>query len=183
MRKVIAATNMTLDGVYDHTEGIVDSEIHEHYAELLTHADIILYGRTTYQLMQYWQTLITNPSGDPIADRFARAIDKIQKIVFSHSLKSTDWPSATIATQPLDELVTALKKQPGKDLFVGSRSLIMQLMKLNLIDEYQLCIHPVIAGKGSPLFGRKIDRTLLKLTKTKMFSNGAIILYYEPLDK
>ncbi len=180
MRKVIAATNMSLDGVYDHTEGIVDSEIHEHYAELLTHADIILYGRTTYQLMQYWQTLITNPSGDPIADRFARAIDKIQKIVFSHSLKSTDWPSATIATQPLDELVTALKKQPGKDLFVGSRSLILQLMKLNLIDEYQLCIHPVIAGKGSLLFNIGNHRTLLKLTKTKMFTNGAIILYYEP---
>src|SRR5690606_12408357 len=111
MRKVIAATNITIDGVYDHTEGLADSEIHQHYAELLDNADIILYGRTTYQLMQYWQTLLTNPSGDKTADDFAIAIDKIQKIVFSHSLKNTDWDSAKLATKSVDELVRELKQQ------------------------------------------------------------------------
>ena len=178
MRKVIAATNITIDGVYDHTEGLSDSEIHQHYADLLDNADIILYGRTTYQLMQYWQTLLTNPSGDKTADNFAIAIDKIQKIVFSHSLKNTDWDSAKLATKSLDDLVRELKQQPGKDIFVGSRSLIMQLMNLNLIDEYQLCIQPVVAGKGSLLFDNVNERTILKLTKTKKFTNGAIILYY-----
>jgi dihydrofolate reductase len=183
MRKVIAATNITIDGVYDHTEGLADSEIHQHYAELLDNADIILYGRTTYQLMQYWQTLLTNPSGDKTADNFAIAIDKIQKIVFSHSLKNTDWDSAKLATKSVDELVRELKQQSGKDIFVGSRSLIMQLMNLNLIDEYQLCIQPVVAGKGSLLFDNVNERTILKLTKTKKFTNGAIILYYEPTVK
>ena len=183
MRKVIAATNITIDGVYDHTEGLADSEIHQHYAELLDNADIILYGRTTYQLMQYWQTLLTNPSGDKTADDFAIAIDKIQKIVFSHSLKNTDWDSAKLATKSVDELVRELKQQSGKDILVGSRSLIMQLMNLNLIDEYQLCIQPVVAGKGSLLFDNVNERTILKLTKTKKFTNGAIILYYEPTVK
>ncbi|RZK03924.1 MAG: dihydrofolate reductase [Flavobacterium sp.] len=181
MRKVIAATNITIDGVYDHTEGIADSEIHKHYAELLDNADIILYGRTTYQLMQYWQTLLTNPSGDKTADNFAVSIDKIQKIVFSHSLKNTDWYTAKLADKSLDDLVRELKQQPGKDIFVGSRSLIMQLMNLNLIDEYQLCIQPVVAGKGSLLFDNVSERKILKLTKTKNFTNGAIILYYEPV--
>jgi len=183
MRKVIAATNITIDGVYDHTEGLADSEIHQHYAELLDNADIILYGRTTYQLMQYWQTLLTNPSGDKTADDFAIAIDKIQKIVFSHSLKNTDWDSAKLATKSVDELVRELKQQSAKDIFVGSRSLIMQLMNLNLLDEYQLCIQPVVAGKGSLLFDNVNERTILKLTKTKKFTNGAIILYYEPTVK
>jgi dihydrofolate reductase len=180
MRKVIAAINMTIDGVCDHTAGLPDEEIHQHYAELLDSADIILYGRTTYQLMQYWQTLLKNPSGDKTADNFAIAIDKIPKIVFSHTLKNTDWDSAKLATKPLDELVRELKHQSGKDIFVGSRSLIIQLMNLNLIDQYQLCVYPVVAGKGLPLFDNVKDRTILKLIKTKTFGGGAVILYYEP---
>ncbi|HOZ85628.1 MAG TPA: dihydrofolate reductase family protein [Niabella sp.] len=183
MRKVIAATNITIDGVYDHTEGLSDEEIHQHYADLLDCADIILYGRTTYQLMQYWQTLLTNPSGDKTADNFAIAIDKIQKTVFSYTLKKTGWDSAKLATKSLEDFVRELKQQSGKDILVGSRSLIMQLMNLNLIDEFQLCIQPVVAGKGSQLFDKVNERTILKLTKTKNFANGALILYYEPTVK
>ena len=180
MRKVIAAINMTIDGVCDHTAGLPDEEIHQHYADLLDSADIILYGRTTYQLMQYWQTLIKNPSGKKTADDFAIAIDKIQKIVFSHNLKNTDWGSATLATKPIEELVRELKQQSGKDILVGSRSLITQLMTLKLIDEYQLCVHPAIAGNGLQLFENVNDRTIFKLIKTKNFISGAITLYYEP---
>ncbi len=72
------------------------------------------------------------------------------------------------------------KQQAGKDIFVGSRSLILQLLKLNLLDELQLCIHPVIAGKGLPLFENMHDRMELKLIKTKTFSSGAVILWLEP---
>jgi len=183
MRKVIAAINMTIDGVCDHTAGLPDEEIHQHYADLLDSADIILYGRTTYQLMQYWQTLIKNPSGKKTADDFTIAIDKIQKIVFSHKLKNTDWDSAKLATKPIQELVRELKQQSGKDILVGSRSLIIQLMKLNLIDEYQLCVHSVVAGSGLPLFENINDRTILKLIKTKTFSGSAVTLYYEPTNE
>ncbi len=63
MRRAIAAINMTLDGFCDHTAGIADEELHQHYAELIDNAGVILYGRITYQLMQYWQTLLNNPSG------------------------------------------------------------------------------------------------------------------------
>ena len=87
MRKVIAAINMTLDGFCDHTAGIPDEEIHQHYTELLNEGDAILYGRITYQLMEYWQPLVKNPSGEKTMDDFAKAIDKIPKIVFSHMLK------------------------------------------------------------------------------------------------
>jgi dihydrofolate reductase len=180
MRKVIAAINMTLDGVCDHTAGIPDEEIHQHYAELLDNSGVVLYGRITYQLMQFWQTLLKNPSGEKTMDDFAIAIDKIPKIVFSHTLKNLEWETAKLATRALEEEVLELKQQPGRDILVGSRSLIIQLMKLNLIDEYQLCVHPVVAGSGLPLFENLNDRTVLKLLKTKTFSGGAVTLYYEP---
>jgi len=152
MRKLIAAINMTLDGFCDHAAGLPDEEIHQHYTDLLDNADVILYGRITYQLMQFWQTLLKNPSGEKSMDDFAIAIDKIPKIVFSHKLKNTEWDSAKLANQPIEEIVKELKQQSGRDILVGSRSLIIQLMKLNLIDEYQLCVHPVVAGSGLPLF-------------------------------
>ena len=180
MRKIIAAINMTLDGVFDHTAGIPDEEVHDHYTNLLNNAGVILYGRITYELMKFWQPLVKNPSGEKSMDDFAIAIDKIPKIVFSSTLKDTEWNSATVANQSIEEEVLELKKKPGKDILIGSRSLIIQLIKLNLIDELQLCIYPVIAGNGSQLFEHIHDRTLLKLIKTKTFSGGAVILYYGP---
>jgi len=179
MRKVIAAINTTIDGFCDHTAGLADEEIHNHYAELLKGAGTILYGRITYQLMQYWQTLLKNPSGEKAMDDFAVAIDNVPKIVFSNTLKNTDWDSAKLANKSLEETVIELKQQPGRDIFAGSRSLIVALTNLNLIDEYQLCVHPVVVGKGLPLFDKINDRTIFKLSKTKVFNAGAIILYYQ----
>ena len=180
MRKVIAAINMTIDGFCDHTAGIPDEEIHQHYTELLKQGDAILYGRTTYQLMEFWRTLLENPSEDKSMNDFAQVINKIPKIVFSRTLRTVDWKSSTIAKRDLKEEVLELKQQPGKDILIGSRSLIIQLMNLNLINEYQLCIHPVVAGNGLPLFENINDRTILKLIKTKTFGGGAVTLYYEP---
>jgi len=183
MKKVIAAINMTIDGFCDHTAGIPDEEIHQHYADLLNNADCLLYGRITYQLMEYWKSIAKNPTGDKSSDEFAVAIDKVPKIVFSHTLKSVEWHSAKLATKDIKKEVLELKQQAGKDIFVCSPSLIVALTKLNLIDEYQLCVHPVIVGSGLPLFKNINDKTILKLIKTKTFGGGAIILYYEPTNE
>lgn len=174
---------MTLDGVCDHTAGIADEGLHQHYTELLDNAGVILYGRTTYQLMQFWQTLLQNPSAENSMNDFAISIDKIDKLVFSNTLKDTGWHSATLAKRSLDEEILELKQQSGKDVLVGSRSLIIQLLNSNLIDEFQICIHPVIEGKGLLLFDQINDRILLKLSKTKLLNSGAIVLYYEPVSK
>jgi len=179
MRKVIAAINMTIDGFCDHTAGIPDEEIHQHYTDLLNEADAILYGRITYQLMEYWRPMVKNPTGEKSMDDFAIAIDQIEKIVFSNTLKNVDWTTARLATRPLEEELVRLRQQPGKNILVGSRSLIIQLMKLNLIDEYQFCVHPVVVGSGLPLFDGIPDRTVFKLVNTKTFGGGAITLYYK----
>jgi dihydrofolate reductase len=113
-------------------------------------------------------------------DDFAIVMDKTPKIVFSQTLKNIDWKSAKLANRALDQEVLALKQQAGNDILVCSRSLIIQLMKLNLIDELQLMVHPVIAGSGLPLFEQINERTILKLVKTKSFISGAVTLYYKP---
>jgi dihydrofolate reductase len=182
MRKLVAAINMTIDGFCDHTAGIPDEEIHQHYSELLNEADAILYGRITYQLMEYWRPMVQNPSGEKSMDDFARAINRIPKIVFSRTLKDVEWETARVASQSIEEEVLDLKQQPGKDILVGSRSLIIHLMKNNMIDEYQLCVHPVVIGSGLPLFEKIKDRTVLKLVKTKTFRGGAVTLYYQPIE-
>jgi dihydrofolate reductase len=185
MRKLIAAINMTLDGFCDHTAMIADDEIHQHYSELLRSAGTILYGRITYQLMEYWPTLLKNPGGNKSMDEFAVTIDNIPKIVFSRTLQDDDilWKTARLAKRSIEEEVSALRQQAGKDILVGSRSLIVTLLNLNLIDEFQLCVQPIIAGKGLPLFQNINDRIDLKLLKTKTFGCGAVALYYEPVKK
>lgn len=180
MRKVVAALNMTIDGIFDHTAGIPDEAIHKHYTELLGQGDAILYGRTTYQLMQFWQTFLESPSDDQSMNEFAAAIDKIPKIVFSRTLNSVDWESATLAQLSLKDEVLKLKEQSGNDIFVGSRSLIVQLLDLGLIDEFQLCIYPVVVGQGMSLFQGIGDRKVFDIVKTKSFNSGSIILYYQP---
>lgn len=183
MRKIIAGINITIDGFCDHTYGIADEELHQHYADLLSNAGALVYGRITYQLMEsYWPTVVKNPTGQKSTDDFAVAIDNLPKIVFSRTLTHVDWTSARLAKKDVKEEMLELRQQPGKDILVGSPSLIVALTKLKLIDEYQLCIHPVIAGTGLPLFKTINDQVKLKLLKTKTFGAGQILLYYKPAE-
>ena len=184
MRKLIAAINMTLDGFCDHTAMIADDETHQHYNELLSSADTILFGRITYQLMEsYWPTVVKNPTGNQPTDEFAVIIDNISKIVFSRTLKSVDWKNTKLKKEVIKKEVLELKQQPGKPILVGSPSLIIALTQLDLIDEYQISVQPIILGSGLPLFKNVMDRVDLKLIRTKTFRCGAVTLYYESTKK
>lgn len=183
MRKVIAAINMTIDGYCDHTAVIADDELHQHYSDLLSGAGTLLYGRITYQLMEYWRTVLKEPTGNVTADEFAVIIDRVPKIVFSHTLNQVTWETATLAKEDLKETVVKLRQQTGKDIFAGSPGLIVSLTQLGFIDEYQLCVHPVIAGSGLPLFKNLRNSIGLQLIKTKILGSGAVVLYYKPSGK
>jgi dihydrofolate reductase len=116
-------------------------------------------------------------------DDFAVAIDNTPKIVFSRTLKHVDWKSAKLASQDPGKEVLELKQSRSggrKDILVGSRSLIIQLLNSNLIDQFQICIHPVLEGKGLPLFDQIKNRIVFKLVKTKSLKSGATVFYYEP---
>src|SRR5436190_21044484 len=184
MRKLIAAINMTLDGFCDHTAMTSDEGIHQHYNELLNNAGTLIYGMITYQLMEsYWPSLVKNPTGNKPRDKFAVLIDNISKIVFSRTLKNVDWKNTKLKKEVIREEVLELKQQAGKSILVGSPSLIVALTQLDLIDEYQLGVQPIVLGSGLPLFKNVRDRIDLKLLKTKTFGCGAVFLYYEPEKK
>lgn len=182
MKKLIATINMSLDGVCDHTAMAPDGEVHQHYTDLLKEGSAILYGRITYQLMEdFWPNLVKNPSDNQALNDFAEAINGIPKVVFSHTLNHLEWENSSLAKKALQDEVLTLKQIADRDFFVGSPGLIISLMNLNLVDELQICVHPVVAGSGRLLFENIQERNELKLVKTKIFSSGAIILYYEPI--
>jgi len=184
MRKLIAAMNMTLDGFCNHEAMIADEEIHQHYNELLSNADILIYGRITYQLMEsYWPSVVKNPTGNKPMDEFAVLIDNISKIVYSRTLQHVDWKNTTLKKEVIQEEILELKQQTSKNIVVGSPGLIVALTHLDLIDEYQLGVQPTVLGSGLPLFKNIRDRIDLKLLKTKTFGCGAVMLYYEPTKK
>src|SRR5688572_6213984 len=184
MRKLIAAMNMTLDGFCDHTAMSADDEIHQHYNELLSNTGTLIYGRITYQLMEsYWPSVVKNPTGNKPMDEFAVLIDNIPKIVFSRTLKNVEWKNTTLKKEVIKEEILELKEKAGKNIGVGSPGLILALTQLDLIDEYQLAVHPIILGSGLPLFKNIRDRIDLKLLKTKTFGCGAVMLYYERTKK
>ena len=184
MRKLIATMNMTLDGFCDHTVMNADDELHDHYTDMLNASGTLLYGRTTYQLMEsFWPGLLKTPSGDKSLDDFALAIDKVPKVVFSTTLKDVEWKTARLAKRGLKEEVRDLKQQPGKDIAVGSPSLIVGTTNLGLVDEFHLCVHPTIVGKGLQLFKSITGRVDLRLIRSKTFASGAVVHYYSVVRK
>jgi len=184
MRKLIAAINMSLDGTCDHTDMVPDDELIQHYNNLLRNADTLLYGRITYQLMEsYWPALVKNPTGNRPTDEFAVLIDNISKIVFSRTLENVAWKKVNLLKGAIKEEVLALKHQTGGNMIAGSPGLIDTLLDLDLVDEFQLCVQPIIFGKGLLLFKNINNRINLKLIKTKVFGSGSIVLIYEPVKK
>ena len=174
--------NMTLDGFCDHTAMIADDEIHQHYTDLLRESDIIIHGRITYQLMEYWKSVVENPTGNEAMDDFATTIDDIHKVVYSRTLTSVDWRNTELKREIVADEIIGLKKLDGKNILVGSPSLIVAMTNLGLVDEFQLSIHPTIVGSGLALFKDIKGRVDLHLLKTKAFGCGAVTHYYEPAE-
>lgn len=172
--------NMTLDGICDHTAMNADDETHQHYTDLLRSADTIIYGRITYLLMEdYWPLVMKEPTGNRSTDEFAAVMDKIGKLVFSHTLKHVKWENARIAEGSVKEEIETLRQQPGRDILVGSPGLIVAAMNLQLVDELQICVHPRIMAKGLSLFKNIDQKTDLTPEKTRLFKNGAMLFYYK----
>ncbi len=180
MRKIISSINITLDGFCDHTAAVVDDELHLSVNEFMAGADTLLFGRKTYQLMEdAFPAMVKNPTGNKPIDDFAVLMENMEKVVFSNTLKSVNWNNARLATGSIQEEVAELQKQPGRNIGVGGPTLIIEMMNLDLIDEYQFYIHPIILGSGLPLFKNISKKVDLRLLKTKALGTGVVVVYYE----
>jgi len=181
MRKVVFAINITADGYCSHTDMIADEEMHKYFTEVLRNANLLLFGRITYQLMvPYWPDVAKKQLETEATNEFARVFDSLDKVLFSTTLKHVEGNNTRIVRANVAEEVLALKQQHGKDICVGSLSIASQLSVRGLIDEYQFVVHPVIAGKGPRLFEtvKPQERLQLDFVGSKTFRSGVVALQY-----
>ena len=181
MRNVIFGINTSLDGCVDHTKGFADEETHEYWTHILREADLLVYGRKTYQLMvPFWPDVAKSQSMTKALNEFALAFDSLDKVVFSRSLDRVDDSNTRIVHGNLRDEILKLKQAEGKNILVGGVDLPSQLIELDLIDEYCFVVGPTIAGEGRRLFeGVSLpERLKLKLVESKFFESGCVALRY-----
>jgi dihydrofolate reductase len=183
MRKIVLFNLMTLDGYFEGENADiswhnVDQEFNDFAIAQLKTADMLLFGRKTYQLMAaYWPTAEGIKDNPVIAD----LMNQIDKIVFSKSLERAHWDHARVISEGLLDEVKKLKSIPGKDVFIfGSADLSSTLIDHDLIDEFRIMINPLILGNGTPMFQNITTKIDLQLLKTKVFGNGNVLLNYIP---
>jgi dihydrofolate reductase len=181
MRNVIFAINIAVDGCCDHTKFNPDEETHEYFTHLTRDADLLVFGRKTYQLMvPYWPDVAKNPSETKTDREFAETFVSKNKIVFSRSLESAEDKNTTIVRTNLQDEIVRLKNEQGKYILVGGVSIPSQLIELGLVDEYRFVVLPIIAGEGRRLLeGISLQEKLqLKLVESKIFKSGSVALRY-----
>lgn len=183
MRKIIVCNMMSLDGFFEgagHTIDWhnVDAEFNEFAENQLNSVDTILFGRKTYELMASYWTSSEALTTDPI---IANQMNSKPKIVFSKTMTNARWKNTRLIKENIQPEIEKLKQQPGKDLILfGSADLAATFRQLDLIDEYRIILHPIVLAQGTPLFRQNPEQLHLKLTRTKTFKSGNVLLYYEP---
>lgn len=185
MRKVISLMHVSLDGFVAGPHGelewaIVDTEMYEHVADMLTTVDTALYGRVTYQMMEsYWPTVPANPESTAEDLHHAHWVENVHKIVFSRTLEGVTWNNTRLVKADIAEETTRLKRLPGEDLMIfGSPSIVHTLAQRGVIDEYRIHVNPIVLGGGIPLFEGIDERIDLELLNAKTFRSGVIGLHY-----
>ena len=180
MRKIILAINMSIDGCIGHTNlGPPDLEVFEYFDALMRDADLIAYGRKMYEIMfPYWADEAN--WNDELDTEFGQRLTAFDKVVFSRTLANAEYNTRVVRTDPAAELLK-LKQAPGKNIYVGTVSMIPQLAQAGVIDEYHFIVVPVIVGQGPRLVedGTLAEKLNLELVAAKTFKSGWIALHYK----
>ena len=180
MRPLRYSINITLDGCCDHRAVLPHEDLHRHAIENIEQADAILFGRVTFEMME----AAFRPSKRSGAlpdwmEPFARTIDAAKKYVVSSTLDRVDW-NAELVRGDLATAVRQLKREPGKGLLLGGVTLPLALAELGLIDEYELVVHPRLAGHGPTLFAGLSKYVDLRPVSRLEFGPGLVAMRYEP---
>ncbi len=183
MRKIVVFNNVTLDGYYTGLDGDM-SWAHKFDPEWTQFTNenakgggaVLAFGRKTYDMMAgYWPTPMAMQNMPTVAE----AMNKQPKLVFSRTMNEAKWNNTRLIKGDLATEVAKIKSEPGDDIVImGSGNLISQLAQLKLIDEYQIALTPVVIGKGKSMF-YGVNKTNLKLTKSRVFGNGTVVLWYQ----
>ena len=188
MRKLIVSMNITLDGFMSGPDCELDwhfqrwtEDMAQSAREQLSRADTILLGRVTYTAMaRYWPAKANDLSFPRDDIDFAVMMNSYAKIVFSTTLTTASWNNSRLVKKDMAAEIARLKQQPGKHMITyGSGKLVESLIHANLVDEYHVWVHPVILGKGKPLFTGPEDNVNMRLLQAKTFYSGVVLLCYE----
>ncbi|MCO6511891.1 MAG: dihydrofolate reductase family protein [Aridibacter famidurans] len=187
MQPLRYSINVTLDGCCDHQAMSPTKEMHRHAEEIIAGADILLFGRVTYQMMEEaWRPLAeTGERAEWMEDwmePFARTIHKAKKYVVSSTLDSVDWNSELVRGD-LGETVKELKSGSGKGIFTGGVTLPLALAEMGLIDEYEFIVQPRLVGHGPKLFEGLSKYVDLELMDSREFGSGSVALRYRPRNR
>jgi len=173
--------NVTLDGCADHQEGIADDETHAFFTRLMDESGAMLWGRVTYEMMEsYWPTVARGDVDAPPAMReWAAKLEAKPKYVVSSTRKDFPWTNSHRIAGDLRASVQKLKDATPDGVLLCSGKLATELDRLDLIDEYQLLVHPRIAGHGPTLYESGLPSTRrLELISAKPLRNGAVAMHY-----
>ncbi|MGW1760447.1 dihydrofolate reductase family protein [Streptomyces mirabilis] len=184
MRRIVLMMSVSLDGFIEGPNREidwhrVDAELHRHFNEEIRKFGGLLDGRVTHELMaEYWPTADQDPDSTPETVEFAGIWRDIPKYVYSRTLERADW-NTTIVREVVPDEVRALKEQPGGDLGLGGADLAAAFLRHDLVDEFRVYVHPVLIGRGKPLFPETHTPTGLRFVETRAFGNGVVLLRYE----
>ncbi|MGD1054186.1 MAG: dihydrofolate reductase family protein [Candidatus Dormibacteria bacterium] len=180
MRPLRYSINVTLDGCIDHRAIPAGEDTHRHAAANLSRADALLFGRMTYEMMESaWRLPAPAGARPDWMEPFAQTINAARKYVVSSTLEQVDW-NAELVRGDLGTAVQQLKREPGRGLLVGGVKLPLALAELGLIDEYELVVHPRLAGHGPALLAGLSKQVDLTLVSRLELGSGAVAMRYEP---
>ena len=185
MRKILVFNSVTADGYFTDKNGDMswahkqDPEWTEFVADNSTPGGELLFGRITYEMMaSFWPT----PAAAKQFPGVAEQMNKLPKVVFSRTLDKVSWQNTRLLKGNLANEVRKLKQESGSGMVIlGSGSIISQLALENVIDEYQIVVNPIILGEGRTMFEGIKDKLNLKLTNSRTFKNGNVLLCYETI--
>ncbi len=188
MGSVTVWMQMSFDGFAEGPNGefdwpIVGPELNNYFIDELGAVDTFLYGRRVYEMMAaFWPTADANPEGAPLQAAFARIWKPMPKLVFSRTLDRADW-NTTVVSDRLAEEVMQLKQQPdSRHVLFGGANTVATFMRLDLIDEYRLFVHPVLLGEGRSLLSGSEERKRLALVEARTFDGSVVGLHYKRTD-
>jgi dihydrofolate reductase len=171
--------NVTLDGCCDHRGVIADDEMLDHFTQRIDAAGAMLFGRTTYELMESaWPAVARDEKAPRAMREWARKLEDLPKYVVSASRRDFPWTQSFHLEGDLKEAVTQLKEKTPRGVLVGSPMLSAALEPLGLIDEYHLVVHPILAGHGPYLFAGLQPSRQLDLVSTTRLKSGIVAMHY-----
>jgi dihydrofolate reductase len=187
MRKLTVFNNVSLDGFFVDAHGdmswahrgSVDAEFNAFAADNARGGGELLFGRITYELMaSYWPTPHAHENNPIVAER----MNNLPKVVFSRTMDKAAWNNTRLVKDGMAAEIRKMKAEAGYDMVImGSGSIVAQLAREGLVDEYQIVVNPIVLGQGRTLFDGIEENLNLKLIQTHSFVNGKVFLRYEPM--